>query len=230
MARQHGDRTAVPDGPALPARGWRVSLAHVAPRPLRDDKESVVKWYGVGFDIEEKKRPKVSCAEVRLSQSAAVSSHAGSFGSEHQAARSLVEETFPHFRLRPDYQAFDPNDAATRASGRHRHRPAGDDKLSKEHKAFDIEHRLLMPDSTVDIVHVVDPYGGGRRPRQTTIRRVHNGHHRPREYRGSAAAERGTLRRSEGRLAEAERGLPHTLDSIPTITWPGLPPTATSSS
>jgi PAS domain S-box-containing protein len=80
-------------------------------------------------------------------------------------------------------------------------------------EAFDLEHQLKMPDGSIKHLHVVA---------HALVDEPHNLQFAGAVMDVTAHKEtEQTLRASEARLAEAERELRLTLDSIPTITWRG---------
>ena len=80
-------------------------------------------------------------------------------------------------------------------------------------EAFDLEHRLQMPDGSVKHLHVVAHALVGEQQNLQFAGIVMDVTARKETVQ--------TLRGSEARLGEAERELRLTLDSIPTITWRG---------
>ncbi|MEA2877779.1 MAG: hypothetical protein QOF14_2975 [Hyphomicrobiales bacterium] len=167
-----------PDDIALAEREWRACMAagkpfqleqrlrradgeyrwHMTRRvPLRDEKGNITRWYGVGFDIEDRKR-----AEDALRQSEAYLaeaqrlSHTGSFGWNVSSGKIVwSEESYGIFE-------YDPASSATIEMVLDRVHP--DDaalvrqviKRATTHKeAFEFEHRLLMPDGSVKHLNVV---------------------------------------------------------------------------
>jgi PAS domain S-box-containing protein len=125
--------------------------------PLRDGLGKIVKWYGTGIDIEDRKR-----AEEQLRRSEAYLSEAqrlsrtGSFGWQVSTGEILWSgET---------YQIFGYDDSAqpslrlvidrTHPDDRHRVRQLLED-VSTNGGSFDTKHRLLMPDGAVKYLHVV---------------------------------------------------------------------------
>ena len=125
--------------------------------PLRDGVGKIIKWYGTGIDIEDRKR-----AEEQLRRSEAYLSEAqrlsrtGSFGWQVATGEILwSEET---------YQIFGYDDSAkpslklvidrTHPDDRHRVRQLLE-QVSTDGGSFDTKHRLLTPDGAVKYLHVV---------------------------------------------------------------------------
>jgi PAS domain S-box-containing protein len=124
--------------------------------PLRDDQGAVVKWYGVGFDIEDRKR-----AEAALRRSEAHSAEAqllsqtGSFGwrlsdgettwskeiyrilGYDQTVRASVKRVFD--RVHPDDVQFVEHQL---------------ERAKRGERDFDFEHRVVMPDGKVKELRV----------------------------------------------------------------------------
>jgi PAS domain S-box-containing protein len=170
--------TVHPDDFAAGQREWQACLAasrpfqmdqrfrradgeyrwHMSRRvPLRDDNGNVRKWYGVGFDIEEKKRAESALrrSEAYLAEAQRLS-HTGSFGWDIVGGEIFwSEQTFRIFEYdqgaKPSaamvLQRVHPDDIAVVRKAM--------DRATKELQAFDIEHRLLMPDGRVKHLHVV---------------------------------------------------------------------------
>jgi PAS domain S-box-containing protein len=172
--------------------------------PLRDEAGKIIRWYGISYDIEDRKR-----AEDELRRSEAFLAKAqrlsltGSF-SFYSATQEFIwsEELYRIFE-------FEPGVRVTLELIGSRYHP--EDRHAMEEVAegirrgalgFDYEHRLLMPDGSIKHVHVVahgtpDKEGTGLEyfgAVQDVTQRRH------------AEAE---LRRSEAYLAEAQR-LSHT--------------------
>lgn len=125
--------------------------------PLRDTSGKIVKWYGTGIDIEDRKR-----AEEQLRRSEAYLSEAqrlsrtGSFGWQVTTGDILwSEETFHIFgydnstkpSLRLVLDRTHPEDAL------HMQQLLG--QVASDGSSFDVEHRLLMPNGVVKHLHVV---------------------------------------------------------------------------
>jgi transcriptional regulator with GAF, ATPase, and Fis domain len=132
--------------------------------PLRDSDGKILKWYGSSLDIEDRKR-----AEDELGQmtqelrrramylaEAQKLSHTGSIGWSPPTGEIFwSEETFRIFQYDPTtkptvdlvLQRVHPEDAVVVKQTVER--------ASRDQKDFDLEHRLLMPDSSVKYVHVV---------------------------------------------------------------------------
>jgi PAS domain S-box-containing protein len=125
--------------------------------PLRDASGKIVKWYGTGIDIEDRKR-----AEEQLRRSEAYLSEAqrlsrtGSFGWQVTTGDILwSEETFHIFgydnstkpSLRLVLDRTHPEDAL------HMQQLLG--QVASDGSSFDVEHRLLMPNGEIKHLHVV---------------------------------------------------------------------------
>jgi PAS domain S-box-containing protein len=184
--REHTDRTAAedwertihPDDIEFAESKWRACVAsgeqfelefrvrmadgtyrwHLTRRvPLRDEAGKITRWYGIGYDIEDRKR-----AEEELRRSEAFLAKAqrlsltGSF-SFYSASGEFTwsEELYRIFDFQPGVRVtlqligsrYHPEDRhmmeeVTRGIGR------GD-------LDFDYEHRLLMPNGSIKHVHVV---------------------------------------------------------------------------
>src|SRR5262249_22952110 len=134
---------------------YRWHLVHRV--PLRDNRGEVLKWYAVAFDIEDLKR-----AEGALRRSEAFLADAqrlsrtGSFGWSVASGEVFwSEESFRIFEYdqgsRPTIgmllDRVHPDDAV-------RFRQAID-RAAERKEAFDVEHRLLMPDGSVKHLHTV---------------------------------------------------------------------------
>jgi PAS domain S-box-containing protein len=125
--------------------------------PLRDVVGKIIKWYGTGIDIEDRKRAEEQLrhSEAYLSEAQRLS-HTGSFGWLVSTGEILwSEET---------YQIFGYDDLAkpslqlvidrTHPDDRHRVRQLLE-QVSADGGSFDTRHRLLMPDGAVKYLHVI---------------------------------------------------------------------------
>jgi PAS domain S-box-containing protein len=125
--------------------------------PLRDALGKIIKWYGTGIDIEDRKRAEEQLrhSEAYLSEAQRLS-HTGSFGWLVSTGEILwSEET---------YQIFGYDDLAkpslqlvidrTHPDDRHRVRQLLE-QVSTDGGSFDTKHRLLMPDGAVKYLHVI---------------------------------------------------------------------------
>jgi PAS domain S-box-containing protein len=125
--------------------------------PLRDEQGRIVKWYGANVDIEDRKRAEDALrrSEAYLAEAQRLS-RTGSVGFKvttgeivwsHEAARiyGYGSDTKPSAelvlrRVHPDDVSLVQGEIARAGQGG---------------QAFDVEHRLLMPDGTVKHVHVL---------------------------------------------------------------------------
>ena len=172
--------------------------------PVRDETGKIIRWYGVGYEIEDRKR-----AEEKLRRSEAFLAKAqrlsltGSF-SFYSATKEFTwsEELYRIFEFEPGTPvSFEL--IATRYHPEDRPIIEGvAEKIRQGVPDFDYEHRLLMPDGTVKHIRVVahgtpDGERGGTEyfgaVQDVTQRRVGE----------------EELRRSQAYLAEAQR-LAHT--------------------
>jgi len=125
--------------------------------PLRDGLGKIIKWYGTGIDIEDRKRAEEQLrhSEAYLSEAQRLS-HTGSFGWLVSTGEILwSEET---------YQIFGYDDSAkpslqlvidrTHPDDRHGVRQLFE-QVSTDGGSFDTKHRLLMPDGAVKYLHVI---------------------------------------------------------------------------
>ncbi len=125
--------------------------------PLRDRVGKIIKWYGTGIDIEDRKR-----AEEQLRRSEAYLSEAqrlsrtGSFGWQVSTGDILWSEQ--------TYQIFGYDDSASPSLKLVIDRTHPDDRqrvrqlleqVATDGAGFDTKHRLLMPDGAVKYLHVV---------------------------------------------------------------------------
>ena len=184
--REYTDRTAAedwartihPDDIELAESKWRACVAsgeqyehefrvrmvdgtyrwHLTHRvPLHDDAGKIIRWYGIGYDIEDRKR-----AEEELRRSEAYLAKAqrlsltGSF-SFHSTTEEFTwsEELYRIFEFQPGIRVtlqligsrYHPEDRHVMEET-----TAGIRRRAAE---FDYEHRLLMPDGSIKWVHVV---------------------------------------------------------------------------
>jgi PAS domain S-box-containing protein len=125
--------------------------------PLRDGLGQIIKWYGTGIDIEDRKR-----AEEQLRRSEAYLSEAqrlsrtGSFGWQVSTGEILwSEETYQIFgyddSVKPSLKLVMDR---THPEDRNRVQQLLEE-MSRSGSGFDTEHRLLMPDGTVKYLHVL---------------------------------------------------------------------------
>lgn len=168
-----------PDDLATHVEKWRVSIATGTPFenearlrrasdgeyrwflhrgvPLRNQQGEIVKWYGTGIDIEDRK-----CAEEALQRSEAYLaeaqriSHTGSFGCNVSSGEMFwSEETFRIFGYdsgtKPAVEAI-----LERVHSGDKAMVQGQiDRATSQGSACDLEFRLLLPDDSVKHVHVV---------------------------------------------------------------------------
>jgi PAS domain S-box-containing protein len=125
--------------------------------PLRDEAGKIIRWYGIGYDIEDRKRAE---EELRRSEAFLVKAQrlslTGSF-SFHSATEEFTwsEELYRIFEFQPGIRV-------TLALIGSRYHPE-DRQVMEETAAgirrgatqFDYEHRLLMPDGSIKWVHLV---------------------------------------------------------------------------
>jgi PAS domain S-box-containing protein len=125
--------------------------------PLRDADGRIVKWYTVGFDIEDKKRVEDALrrSEAYLAEAQRLS-HTGSFGWNASTGEIFwSEETYRIF-------GYEPAINVTMDMALNRVHPHDldlvqrvIDRAATRKEAFDFEHRLQMPDGSVKHLHVV---------------------------------------------------------------------------
>jgi PAS domain S-box-containing protein len=177
-AAEDWERTIHPDDIELAESKWRACVAsgeqfelefrvrmadstyrwHLTRRvPLRDEAGKIIRWYGIGYDIEDRKR-----AEEELRRSEAFLAKAqrlsltGSF-SFHSATEEFTwsEELYRIFEFQPGIRVTLPL-IGSRYHPEDRHvmeETAGG--IRRGATEFDYEHRLLMPDGSIKWVHVV---------------------------------------------------------------------------
>ena len=146
--------------------GYRwLFIRHV---PLHDGSGNIVRWYGTGIDIEDRKRAEeqLQRSEAFLAEGQCIS-HTGSFGWNVATGEfHWSEENYKILEYDRGVQAsvdlalqrMHPND-------RDRVRQLLEDAM-KVKKDFDSEHRLLMPDGRVKHVHTT---GRARTPATSTL-------------------------------------------------------------
>jgi len=177
-ARSEGRSDFHPDDIDRADRAWRASLATGEPFsielrarradgeylwhsirrvPLRSNAGEVTKWYGVGFDIEDRKRAESALqrSEAYLTEAQRLN-HSGSFGWNVSSGEIFwSEETFRIFGYAPTANVtiemvlnrVHPDDLALVEGVI--------DRAATHKDAFDFEHRLQMPDGSVKHLHVV---------------------------------------------------------------------------
>jgi PAS domain S-box-containing protein len=125
--------------------------------PLRDALGKIIKWYGTGIDIEDRKRAEEQLrhSEAYLSEAQRLS-HTGSFGWLVSTGEILwSEETYHIFgyddSAKPSLKLVI---ARTHPDDRQRVRQLLE-QVSRDGGSFDTEHRLLMPDGAVKYLHVI---------------------------------------------------------------------------
>jgi PAS domain S-box-containing protein len=184
--REYTDRTAAedwkrtihPDDIELAESKWRACVAsgkpfehefrvrmtdstyrwHLTRRvPLRDEAGKITRWYGIGYDIEDRKR-----ADEELRRSEAFLAKAqrlsltGSF-SFHSATEEFTwsEELYRIFEFQPGIRITLPL-IASRYHPEDRHvMEETAERIRRGTTEFDYEHRLLMPDGSIKWVHLV---------------------------------------------------------------------------
>lgn len=125
--------------------------------PQRDSKGKVIAWYGVGYDIEDRRRAETALfeSEAFLAEAQKLS-QTGSFGWNVTSGELFwSEESFRIF----DYA---PNTSITLELVLDRVHPDDRvrvqrviDRAATHKEPFDIEHRLKMPDGSIKHLHVV---------------------------------------------------------------------------
>jgi PAS domain S-box-containing protein len=124
--------------------------------PARDENGKVIKWYGIGFDIEDRKRAEDALrrSEAYLAEAQRLSVTA-SFGWRTSSNTTFwSKETYRIFDVDPAVEPSielvlerthpDDRELLSRLIGR----------MSKEDRDFDYEHRLLLPDGRIKHLHV----------------------------------------------------------------------------
>ena len=123
--------------------------------PLHDGLGNIVRWYGTGIDIEDRKRAeeRLQRSEAFLAQGQRIS-HTGSFG------WSVVTGEFYWSDENYNILEYDRGVQASVDLALQRMHPNDRDRVRrlledamKDKKDFDSEHRLLMPDGRVKHVH-----------------------------------------------------------------------------
>ena len=125
--------------------------------PLRDASGNIVKWYGSSTDIEDRKRAeqKLRRSEAKLTEAQRLS-RTGSFGWNNSTGERYGSREFFRILGYDDprsvtmdmvFQRAHPDDRAFVANTI--------DRVSRDGKDADYEHRLLMPDGSIKYVHVV---------------------------------------------------------------------------
>lgn len=125
--------------------------------PQRDSKGKVIAWYGVGYDIEARRRAESALFESKAFLAEAQKlSHTGSFGWNVSSGDiTWSEQTFHIFGYEPGTNItiglilarVHPDDRAQVKYVL--------DRVEAYKDIFDFEHRLQMPDQSVKHVHVV---------------------------------------------------------------------------
>jgi PAS domain S-box-containing protein len=127
------------------------------PEPFYDETGALVRWYGTTTDIEDRVRAETALqrSEAYLAEAQKLS-RTGSFGWNVSSGELFwSEETFRIF-------GYEPATKATLDMVRDRVHPDDRarveemiDRASTQGKAFDFEHRLLLPDGSIKHLHVV---------------------------------------------------------------------------
>jgi len=154
-AQAHGEPTESEIRIRMADQDYRWMLVRNV--PLKDGRGEIVKWYGTGIDIEDRRH-----AEQQLRRNEAYLSEAqrlsrtGSFGWQVSTGETLwSDETYKIFGYdsseEPSLQlVFDRIHPDDRRRMRQLIEQSSSGSLS-----FDTEHRLLMPDGAVKYLHVV---------------------------------------------------------------------------
>jgi PAS domain S-box-containing protein len=125
--------------------------------PLKDDQGCIIRWYATATDIEDQKRAERAQrrSEAYLAEAQRLS-HTGSFGWDVSSGQLCWSaETLRIFE-------FEPTSKVTIEAIVQRTHPEDRpvvqqviERASRDRTAFDLEHRLLMPNGSVRYVHVV---------------------------------------------------------------------------
>jgi PAS domain S-box-containing protein len=134
---------------------YRWHLTHRV--PLRDKAGKITRWYGIGYDIEDRKR-----AEEELRRSEAFLAKAqrlsltGSFSFDSADEEfTWSEELYRIFEFQPGIRVTLPL-IGSRCHPEDRHvMEETAERIQRGDTEFDYEHRLLMPDGSIKWVHVV---------------------------------------------------------------------------
>jgi PAS domain S-box-containing protein len=124
--------------------------------PARDENGKVIKWYGIGFDIEERKRAEDALRRNRAYLAEAQQlSVTGSFG--WRIADNVIVWSQETYRI----LEIDPAVKPTVELVRERTHPDDVDlfqrmieRMAREDREFDFEHRLLLPDGRIKYLRV----------------------------------------------------------------------------
>ena len=189
--------------------------------PLRDDKGDVIAWYGAGHDIEDRKRAETALRE-RESQLA-----------EAQRELQLTIDSIPAFvaTYQPDGTRSFVNQAWQNYTGRTLQQATGEGGKTSRFHPDDIERaesawraslatgEPLRMDVRVCTANGEYRWNTHRRvPRRDEKGDIVKWYSVGVDIEDQKIAE-NALRRSEAQLANAERKLRLTLDSIPTLAW-----------
>jgi PAS domain S-box-containing protein len=134
---------------------YRWHLTHRV--PLRDEAGKITRWYGIGYDIEDRKR-----AEEELRRSEAFLAKAqrlsltGSFSFDSADEEfTWSEELYRIFEFQPGIRVTLPL-IGSRCHPEDRHvMEETAERIQRGDTELDYEHRLLMPDGSIKWVHVV---------------------------------------------------------------------------
>jgi PAS domain S-box-containing protein len=134
---------------------YRWHLTHRV--PLRDEAGKITRWYGIGYDIEDRKR-----AEEELRRSEAFLAKAqrlsltGSFSFDSTDEEfTWSEELYRIFEFQPGIRVTLPL-IGSRCHPEDRHvMEETAERIQRGDTELDYEHRLLMPDGSIKWVHVV---------------------------------------------------------------------------